>query len=210
MKKIFMIIILLFLTGCTIRYDIDFNEDNTITETIHFVLLEGEFVENKPDNWNEIVEKYNLEINENYTNIKLKRTVNNINKIMNDELFKKYVGEVDFVTENHIEIVFNDVFKYNMFGSTTYLPYIDILRIYADPDNIAFLQGVEDEEKSVIQINSRNKIDNIVMLMKKENIEQLKNDQVSNWPIILLIIFLIIIIGVGSLIWYKHKKINEF
>lgn len=226
MKKIITIFIILFISGCSVNYDVVINENGTVSEIVEFKNI----LEDEKDNLKISVNGYNKSNNSNYVFDDEKNIVSNYYKSINDFNYSAFNNQIfEYIQINDDQFNSNvtiesvgikshrficennefDCLLVNNIIITIKLPY-KVISHNADitNDNIGLytweLSKNNYKDKSIRLIyNSKQREEYLV----KSKVNKSKKEKVG------LIIFIVIIICflLSFLIYvvYKNKKVNN-
>jgi hypothetical protein len=210
MKKILLIsVLILFLTGCSMEYNVTYNQSNIISDKIYIEELVERFTESEPDDWGILVASkiHTINIRNEFFEelatyeITLKSTYDNLSNYTNDEYIKKYVGDITLTKgeESTFKVNFNNALKYNLYGSEEIPPYIDSLKINITIPYKVNKSNATSSNGNVYtwELTPESKIDNITFTYKNPEItvdtKEKSFDILMILTGILLVVFIIII-----------------
>lgn len=218
MKKILLTsILLLFLTGCSMEYNVTYDQNGFIYDKLYAEELVEKFTESEPDDWGALVASkiHTINIRNEFFEelatyeIALSSTYTDINNYKNDEYVKKYIGDITLTKgeESTFKVNFTDALKYNLYGSEEIPPYIESLKINITiPYNVSKSNATSSNGNVYTwKLTPESKIDNITFTYK--NPEKAVNTNEKSFDIliiltgILLVVFIVVIIT-------KNKKNN--
>ena len=233
MKKILIIICILFLTGCTIESNVTVNLDGTIKEEVS-ILDDNAIFKSEVYSMDKMIE-FNINQYRNVLNFRnydydiIKRNKKSGAKFYNDfDNICSYFSNTVFNQYVYKHIKCNETDEhYEIYNDTDYIPYCSNCSDWPSLDDITFkiqfpVKPVEtnaDEIKDLTYIwkydkTTRNK--KIYIKLSKKDIEQekleikVKNERKNNIKKIGIIAFTIILIGCIIFIGYNlYKKYKE-
>lgn len=210
MKKILIILCLILLSGCDIKYDLKINEDLTYNENISISEEENYFIENIPEDWDKIKQEYSYSENKylGKTNASLIKNNTDFMSLSENELVKRFVGKVKITEGNTIKIViiFNDFFWEAIKGNAQFSNSVDDITLKLDiPFEVVNANNTTTEGNKLIwKFNKDTKSE--IMRLEFKNPHIVENFLKRN--IVIIIILGVLLVFVGSA-FLKYKKNNE-
>ena len=218
MKKILLLILLIvFLSGCTMEYNVTFRKDGIINDNLYVEELLEWFAETEPDDWGELVATriHSINIRNEFFEelatyeISLKNNYSDFKTFSNEKFVKKYAGDITISDgdESTLMVKFSDALKYNLYGSDDIAPYIESLKI-----NVTFPYDVVKSNATSVkdniytwELSEKSKLDNIFITYKTPK----TTDKTSEKTVDILIILIVVLLAVFIfIIRSKNKKNN--
>lgn len=212
MKKILLIIsILLLLTSCDIKYEVNMNKNEKINDKLSIIEKYDNYNKNKITEYNDFIKTrisiVNLEEeydeDKAYYDALFKKNYNNLNDYTNDYYIKKYIGNITNECDGTCELrlTFTEDFKNKMYSSSSQINNLEIK--FNFPYTIIETNAETNKKTLTWNITKNNNIDYLYVKYKNYTINE-NNKQIFYVLTILgTIIFILIIF---SVIIKKQKK----